>query len=85
MDLRSNKLKDLQDFFRKAFDELDKQWRLLHQDVSVIQLEPDGFIYFGGKDQLGTFRIGRVGDDYVLEHQTTTIGTWVRLGTTKGS
>ena len=84
-ELKSNSLTDLQNFFGQLFTELDKQWRLIHQDVSTIQLDDDGFLYFGNKDTLGTFRLGRDGADWVLEHQTTTIGTWVRIRKTKGS
>ncbi len=84
-ELESNKLEDIRDFMRKILDELDKQWQLLHQDVETIQVDSDEFIYFGGKDTLGTFRLGRSGADWILEHQTTTIGTWVRIRTTKGS
>ncbi len=83
--LKSNKVEDIRDFLALWREELDSQWKLLFQDVSTIQLESDGFLYFGNKDTLGTFRLGRVGDDWVLEHQTTTIGTWVRVRTTKGS
>ena len=83
--LKSNKVEDIRDFLTLWREELDSQWKLLFQDVSTIQLESDGFLYFGNKDTLGTFRLGRVGDDWVLEHQTTTIGTWVRVRTTKGS
>ncbi len=84
-DLRSNKLEDIQEFFRRAFDELDTQWRKLFQDVTTIQVTDDGFIYFGDKNTLGTWRLGRDGADWILEHQTTTVGTWVRVDTVKGS
>ena len=84
-DLQSNKLEDIQDFLENMIRELDTQWRLLYQDVSTIQLDTDGYLYFGNKDTLGTFRLGRDGDDWVLEHQTAVVGTWVRIRTTKGS
>ena len=84
-ELKSNSVEDIRDFLKRWREELDSQWRLMFQDVSTIQLDADGFLYFGNKDTLGTFRIGRDGDDWVLEHQTTTIGTWVRVRTTKGS
>ena len=84
-DLRSNKLEDIQDFMRLVLEELDKQYRLLHQDVSTIQLDTDGFLYFGNKDTNGSWRIGRIGADWVLQHQTTTIGTWVTVDLASGS
>ena len=84
-DLRSLKLEDVQDFFRQAFDEIDAQWRKLHQDVTTIQIPIGEFFYLGDKDTLGTWRLGRDGADYVLEHQTTTIGTWVTVYRAKGS
>lgn len=82
-DLQSNSLKDIQEFTQKAFDELDRQWRLLHQDVSTIQVDADGFIYFGNKETDGTWRIGRDGLDWVLENRVS--GTWTRIGTNPGS
>ena len=84
-ELQSNKVEDIQDFLDRMIRELDKQWRLLHQDVSTIQLDTDGFLYFGNKDTLGTWRIGRSGADWVLEHQTTTVGTWITVDTAQGS
>ncbi len=84
-DLRSNKLEDIQVYLQQLVTELDNQWRLLFQDVSTIQVDADGFIYFGNKDTLGTWRIGRSGADWVLEHQTTTVGTWVPVDLASGS
>ena len=84
-ELQSNKVEDIQDILEKAFSALDTQWRLLHQDVGTIQVDTDEYIYFGDKNTLGTFRLGRDGDDWVLEHQTAVVGTWVRIRTTKGS
>ena len=78
-DLRSNKLEDIQNILRLILDELDKQWRLLFQDVDVIQVDTDGWIYFGGKDAVGSARIGLVGTDWVCQHFIA--GTYVsRLG-----
>ena len=84
-ELKTNKVEDIQNYLQIFIDVIDKQWRLLAGDVSTFQIDTDGFIYFGNKDTLGTFRLGRSGDDWVLEHQTTTVGTWVRVRTTKGS
>lgn len=84
-DLRSNSLEDIQNMLEKVFNELDKQYRLLWSDLNVIQLDDDGFIYFGNKDTLGTWRVGRIGADWVLEHQTTTVGTWVTVEFSDGA
>lgn len=67
-ELTSNKLADIQEYFRRLQEELDKQWRLLFQDVQVFQVDPDGWIYFGGKDAVGSARIGLVGTDWVCQH-----------------
>lgn len=67
-DLKSNKKEDLQDHLRLLYEELDKAWRLLWQDVAVIQVDTDGWIYFGGKDAAGSARIGLVGADWVCQH-----------------
>ena len=84
-ELQSNSLQDIQNFMERFRRELDTQWRLIHQDIATIQVDTDGFIYFGNKDTLGTWRIGRSGADWIMEHQTTTVGTWVRVDTVKGS
>lgn len=68
-DLQSNKLKDIQEYFRVFFDELDKAYRLLWQDVATIQVDSDGWIYFGGKDTDGSIRIGRSGNDWNVERR----------------
>lgn len=67
-ELTSNKLSDIQEHFRRWREELDKQWRLLFQDVQVIQVDTDGWIYFGGKDAVGSARIGLVGTNWVCQH-----------------
>lgn len=67
-DLTSNKLEDIQEIFRLLFDELDKQWRLLFQDIEMIQVDTDGWIYFGGKDATDSARIGKVGTAWVCQH-----------------
>ncbi len=84
-ELQSNKLTDIQEFLDRLIDRLEKAHRRLWQDIQTIQIPATGFIYFGGKDTLGTFRLGRIGADYVLQHQTTTIGTWVTIDLAKGS
>ena len=82
-ELKSNKLEDIQNFLRLWREELDRQWRLLFQDVATIQLDRDGFLYFGNKDTDGSWRIGRDGADWVLEHRAS--GTWTAVDTAKGS
>ncbi len=77
-DLKSNKLEDVQEIFRIFFEELDKQWRLLWQDLSTIQVDSDGFIYFGQKDVDGTWRIGRSGTDWDMQRRES--GTYVAKG-----
>ena len=68
-DLKSNKLEDIQNELRLLYQELDKQWRLLFQDISVIQIDTDGWIYFGGKDAVNSKRIGKSGtSDWVVQH-----------------
>jgi hypothetical protein len=67
-ELTSNKLEAIQDHFRLWREEMDKQWRLLFQDVAVIQVDTDGWIYFGGKDAVGSARIGLDGTDWVCQH-----------------
>ncbi|KKN74432.1 hypothetical protein LCGC14_0390520 [marine sediment metagenome] len=67
-ELTTNKVGDIQDHFRLWREEMDKQWRLLFQDVAVIQVDTDGWIYFGGKDVTGSARIGLVGTDWVCQH-----------------
>ena len=67
-ELRSTSLADMQQFLGRWRDELDRQWRLLWQDVSVIQVDTDGWIYFGGKNAVGSARIGLVGTDWVCQH-----------------
>lgn len=77
-ELRSNKVSDIQEHFRRLYEELDKQWRLLFQDVAVIQVDTDGWIYFGGKETDGTWRIGRSGNDWNMERRES--GTYVAKG-----
>ena len=83
-ELKSNSKEDIQNFLRRMIKELDKQWRLLYQDVATIQLDADGYLYLGNKDTVGTWRIGREGLDWILEYQEI-IGTWTRVVTRKGS
>lgn len=75
-DLKSNKLEDIQDHLRKLYEELDKAWRLLWQDVSTIQVDEDGWIYFGNKDTDGTYRIGRDGTAWNMERRES--GTYTK-------
>ncbi len=73
-ELPSNKLSDIQEHFRRYREELDKQWRLLFQDVAVVQVDTDGWIYFGGKDTDNSYRIGRSGNDWQVQRRES--GTW---------
>lgn len=68
-DLKSNSLEDIRNEFRLLYEELDTQYRLLHQDVSTIQV-PDGeWIYFGGVNAVNSIRIGKTGtSDWVVQH-----------------
>lgn len=76
--LKSNKLEDVQEYFDWIIAEINKQWRLLWQDVNTIQVDPDGFIYFGGKDVDGSWRVGRVGNNW--EFQRRESGTYTKKG-----
>lgn len=68
-DLKSNNVEDVKNHFRLWREELDKQWRLLFQDIAVIQIDTDGWIYFGGKDAVNSIRIGQSGtSDWVVQH-----------------
>lgn len=82
-ELKSNKLGDIQVFLGRWRDEIDRQWRLLWQDVSTIQVDSDGYIYFGAKTTEGSWRIGRDGADWVLDHLES--GTWVNASKQKAS
>ena len=78
-ELESNKLGDIQNHFRLWYEELDKAWRLLWQDVDTMQVDDDGWIYFGNKDTDGTYRIGRSGNDWHVQRRES--GTYVaKLG-----
>ena len=77
-DLTSNKLEDIQEHFRKINEAIDKQYRLLWQDTATIQVGSDGWIYFGGMDTDGTWRIGRSGNDWNMERREA--GTYVAKG-----
>ena len=68
-ELQSNKLEDIQDHLEKLYEELDKAWKLLWQDVSTIQVDDDGWIYFGGKDTDGTWRVGRVNNNWEMQRR----------------
>ena len=76
--MRSNRREDLQNFFDLIFQELAAQWRLIHGDVSTIQVDDDGFIYFGNKNVDGTWRIGRSGTAWNMERRES--GTYTKKG-----
>ena len=77
-DLKSNNLKDIQNHFRLLYEELDKAYRLLWQDVATIGVDTDGWIYFGNKDTDGTWRIGRSGTAWDMQRRES--GTYVAKG-----
>lgn len=80
-DLKTNKLEDIQNHFRLFREELDKQYRLLWQDVAVFQVDTDGAIYFGGKDTDGTWRLVRSGNDWNMERRES--GTYAKKAAVK--
>ncbi len=82
-DLKSNSLEDIRNELRLLYKELDSQWRLMFQDVSTIQLDTDGFLYGGNKDTDGSWRIGRIGADWVLQHRDS--GTWTTVELSSGT
>ena len=77
-ELKTNKVEDIRDFLKRWRKELDSQWRLLFQDLATIQVDDDGWIYFGGKDTDGSWRIGRSGTAWNMERRES--GTYVAKG-----
>ncbi len=65
--LKSNKVEDIQNFLELWRSEIDKQYRLLWEDINTIQVDGDGWIYFGGKNAVGSARIGLVGTDWEVQ------------------
>ena len=45
-DLKSNKLKDIQDWLQRYIEEHDKQYRLMFQDINTLQVDIDNHIWF---------------------------------------
>ena len=82
-DLQSMKLPDLQKYFGRLQEELDKQYRLMFQDINTIQVDIDNYIYFGGKNTEGSWRQGRDGDNFVTQRFEDVLGTltWVTKDT----
>lgn len=74
-ELKSNKLEDIKEHFRLLTEELDKAYRLLWQDTAEIQVDDAGWIYFGNKDTDGTWRIGRVDNNWEMQRRES--GTYV--------
>ena len=70
-ELQSNKLEDIQEYFRKLTEELDKAWRLLFQDVTTT-----GSVTFLLESV--RWRIISVGDN--LEVQKKISGVWTTMG-----
>lgn len=82
-ELRSNNLKDIQEYMDRFRQVLDDTHRQLVQDIGTIQVDADGFIYFGGQDTDGSWRIGRDGADWTLDHLES--GTWVNASKQKAT
>lgn len=77
-ELTSNKVEDIQEHLRRLYEELDRAYRLLWQDVATIQVDDSGWIYFGNKNTDGTWRIGRSGTAWNMERRES--GTYVAKG-----
>lgn len=73
--LTSNKLEDIKEHFKKLTEAIDKGYRLLWQDTATIQVDEDGWIYFGEKDTDGSWRIGRVDNNWEMQRRES--GTYV--------
>ena len=70
-ELKSNKLEDIQNHLQLLYDELDKAWRLIFQDVTTR--ESQDFVLTGVR-----WRIVSVGDN--LEVQKKISGIWTTMG-----
>jgi len=77
-ELTSNKLEDIKEYLTKFYNALDTGYRLLYQDTAEIQVDSDGWIYFGNKDTNGSWRIGRSGNDWNMERRES--DSWVAKG-----
>ena len=71
--LSSNKLDDIQNHLRLINEALDNMYKRLLSDITTIDIgggsgEDSGWIYFGGKNAVGSARIGLVGTDWVCQH-----------------
>ena len=81
-ELRSNSLQDIQEFLQRWKDELDRTYRLVLSDITTVQIgsgTTGNFLYFGDADTDGSWRIGKSGADYVLEHRDSGVWTNVKL------
>ena len=68
-DLKSNSVEAVRNELRLLYEELDRQYRLLWEDINTLQVDGDGWIYFGGKNQTNSVRIGMSGSsDWVVQH-----------------
>lgn len=74
-ELKSNKLQDIKDYLQQFYEALDSSYKKLYQDMAEIQVDSDGWIYFGGKDTDGSWRIGRVDNNWDMQRRES--GTWV--------
>lgn len=77
-ELQSNNLTDIQIHLEKLNHEIISYLRYLRQDVTTIQVDDDGWIYFGGKDTNGSWRIGRSGTAWNAERREA--GAYVAKG-----
>lgn len=82
-ELKSNKVEDIQEYLTWLQGQLDRQWRLLWQDVNTLQVPIGEFIYFGGKETDGSWRLGRSGADHILQHRDS--GVWTTVELSSGS
>lgn len=65
-------------WLRRLVDRLEEIYKLQRQDLIVIQVDEDGWIYFGEKDTDGTWRVGRSGNDWNMERRES--GSYVAKG-----
>jgi len=77
-ELKANKLEDIQSHFKKMKDALDNMYKFLLSDISTIEVgggTSDAWIYFGGKNAVGSARVGLVGTTWECQHYIA--GTYV--------
>ena len=70
-ELPSNKLDAIQHHFELYKTALDNMYKLLLSDISTTSIgggTGDAWIYFGGKNAVGSARIGLVGTTWECQH-----------------